>query len=165
VLAAATLSASGCLAVAAGTAAVAGGTAGYVYYKGSVPQDFHAGFAEAWNATLAALRDLGMPLLHNEAGPDSGSIESRTANNDSVSINLETHSKPPPEGAITRISVRVGVWGDRPVSERLLTQIGTHLGSNPPPPPPGGTVTREPPLAPVSQTLPPPTPVLPGKSP
>jgi hypothetical protein len=162
---------SGCLAVAAGTAAVAGGTAGYVYYKGSIPQDFRASFPDAWNATLAALRDLGMPLVHNEAGAESGSIESRNADNETVSISLETQtSKVPVEEKITRVSVRVGVWGDRQFSERLLAQIGTHLPSAmpppPPPPPPVGMSTREPPLVPVPQTpQSPPTPGVPGKSP
>src|SRR5881227_1175046 len=108
-LAATTLGVSGCLAVAAGTAAVAGGAAGYAYYKGGVAQDYHASFPDSWNATLGALSDLGMPLVYNEAGKDSGSVESRNAANDKVTISLETTpGKVPTESPTTNISVRVG---------------------------------------------------------
>jgi hypothetical protein len=142
---------AGCLLVAAGAAA--GGAAGYAYYKGKTCNSFAAGFEDTWAAAHTALGDLGMPILKDEHNQGSGIIKTQTADGDRVKIDLELiPSKIPAEGMLTRVCVRVGTFGDHPVSERVLYQIGAHLTTGPivmPPPNPSATM---PPIAPASSS-------------
>jgi hypothetical protein len=116
---------SGCLLVAAATAA-GGAAVGYAYYKGKVSQAYYANFDDAWAATLAAMSELGLPVLRQERGPASGRIDSWISG-DTVVIRLDEIEGAAREGALTRISVRVGTFGDHPLSARVLAQIGAHL--------------------------------------
>jgi hypothetical protein len=141
-LVAATLASSGCLAVAVGGAA-AGGAVGYAYLRGGLSQEFRAGLDDTWVATNAALGDLGMSVLAaGSKGETSAVVESQTGAGAKVHISLETRPSPiPAEGPLTRVSVRVGVFGDRPVSERVLAQIQGRLTPQAVVPlPPAGTV-------------------------
>jgi len=155
---------AGCLWVAAGAAA--GGAAGYAYYKGKNCQSFPAGFEDSWTATRAALSDLGMPVLKEERNQGCGIIKTQTSDGDRVKIDLDViPSRIPAEGMMTHICVRVGTFGDHPVSERVLYQIGAHLTTSPAVMPPGPGVATMPPIAPVpssGQTAEPP---LTGPSP
>src|SRR5262249_44570997 len=138
-----------CWWVAAGAAA--DGAAGYAYYKGKTCQSFPAGFEDTWAATRTALSELGMAIVKEERNQDTGTIKTQTSDGDRVRIVLEViPSRIPAEGMLTRVCVRVGTFGDHPVSERVLSQIGAHLTTGPivmPPPNPG--VTTMPPVAPV----------------
>src|SRR5262249_42393607 len=137
------------------------------------------GLDDSWTATHTALAELGMPILKEEHGLHSGTIDSRTADDDHVRIILESlKSSIPAEGQVTRVSVRVATFGDRPVSDRILYQIGLPLapanyvhpavgqaptgpgviqmGSTPPPPLAGNLQqTAAPPLADSQQAAPP----------
>lgn len=143
-LAGLTLAGAGCLAVAAGAAGA--GAATYVYFKGKVCQDYHAGFADAWKAVADALKEQGLPLLRQENDGSSGTITSRTAAPDesTISIRLSTEG----EAGLVRVCVRIGTLGDQAVSERILAQIGSHLTPTGVPPPPGAP----PKLGPIQQT-------------
>src|SRR6266436_6531369 len=116
---------SGCLVVAAGAAT--GGAVGYAYYRGNVTRFYAANLEDVHAATRSALAELGMPIA--EKNEDGGYlIDSRTADGDRVRLNLELQtSRIPAEGALTRVGVRVATFGDVPVSERILDQIGFHL--------------------------------------
>jgi hypothetical protein len=79
-------------------------------------------------------------------------VEGQTGDGTAVTVSLETRpGRIPVEGPLTRVNVRVGLWGDRAVSERLLAQVQARLGGAPQvaplPPAPG---------APLPQTAPPP---------
>jgi hypothetical protein len=126
-LASLALTNSGCLVVAAGAAGGAA-AAGYAYYKGKITETYAAGFTDSWAATQTALTELGMPILKEDRKGDTGTIETRTADDDAVRIYLEAvKSSIPAEDKVTQISVRVATFGDRPVSDRILYQIGLHL--------------------------------------
>jgi hypothetical protein len=174
VLALLSLSESGCLLVAAGAAG--GAAAGYAYYRGKVCQAYCANFEDAWAAVHTALTELGMPILSEERHGAEAWIKSQTAEADRVRIKLEViPSKIPADGPLTQVSVRVGAFGDHPVSERVLCQIGAHLIPSPAlapqtgvypasvPPPPLTPQTTEPPLTSSSADLSKPTtaPLLP----
>jgi hypothetical protein len=152
-LAACALASGGCLAVAVGAAAT-GAAVGYTYYRGGVGQDVQADFNTTWTATQLALTDLKMPIQEPTRAENSGTLKSQTGDGTVVNISLETRAgKIPAEGPLTEVHVRVGhFFGDREVSEKLLTQIETRLtpqGQAVPLPPAGGTVhqTAPPPLA------------------
>src|SRR5947208_15112349 len=172
---------SGCLLVAAGAAG--GAAAGYAYYNGRVCQSFVANFEDAWAATHAALGELGMPVLSEERQTGCGIIKTQTSDGDRIRIALDViPSRIPAEGSLTRICVRVATFGDHPVSERILCQVGAHLVASPVPIPlptsgprpvanaPGSDVpipapgqTAEPPLTSSfqpAQNVPPATPPL-----
>src|SRR5688500_3475436 len=125
-LAAGALAAGGCLWVAAGAAG--GAAVGYAYYKGKVSETYQAQLGDAWTATRLALNELGMPIVAEAHDGTGGFIESRTGTGERVLIDLEVQpSRVPADGARTHIGVRVANFGDRPVSERILYQVGMHL--------------------------------------
>jgi len=123
------------------------------------------------DAPVTALRDghrnfsvlsiaLQLPTITEEPGTGEAFVLSRTADDSKVRIYLETvPSRIPAEGALTRVSIRVGAFGDEAVSARILDQVSRHLGPPPlvapaagaPPPPLLG------PIRPVAATRPPET--------
>jgi hypothetical protein len=157
-LAAGSLSMAGCLFVAAGVAA-GSGTAAYIYFNGNVCQEFVASFDSTWKATLATLNEQGLPIIKNEVDGAKGKITSRTADNTGIHISLKTMPSPiPAEGSVTRVCVRFGIKGDRPVSERFLDRVAAHLfpAGGAPPLPPGvsGWKPAPGPIRPVSAVIP-----------
>jgi hypothetical protein len=123
------LSSAGCLAVAAVGAAGAG-AATYVYLHGNVCQQYHTTFADGWQAVATALKEQGLPLLHQENDGISGTITSKAPAGDEREITIHLSSEPghvQGEGTILSICVRVGWYGDQPLSESILAKIGSHL--------------------------------------
>jgi len=121
-----TLANSGCLLIAAGAAG--GAAVGYAYANGRVYETYNANLNDAWAATETALRELGMPIVKEERKGDGGFLESRSADNATVRIYVDAlASKIPAEGPLSRVSVRVATFGDKPFSNRLLDQVGMHL--------------------------------------
>jgi len=150
---------SGCLAAAVGACAAGAGMTANAYVKGKVCHLYVADLNDAVAATHAALSELGLPLEKEHVKPNSAVLRTRTGDGDRVRIILASEpSRIPADGAMTRISVRVGTFGDHPLSDRILMQIGAHLVPHAGPPLPGpGPVTpvaasglplpQEPPLA------------------
>ena len=138
-LALAALAQAGCLVVAAGAAAAG---AGYIYYKGEVPQTFAASIDDTRSAARAALTELGMPITAEEKESAGRFVlKSKLANGDVVRVNVEAEpGKFPAEGPVTRVGVRIATLGDYSASDRLLAQIGAHLVPQTPAPgaPPSG---------------------------
>jgi hypothetical protein len=127
-----TLANSGCLLAVAGAAG--GAAVGYAYYMGKLCETFGASFDDTWAATRTALAELAMPIVKEERKASEGFIESRTADGECVRIHLQAEtSKIPAEGQITRVCVRVATFGDHPVSDRVLNQVGVHLAPAPAP--------------------------------
>jgi hypothetical protein len=158
---------AGCLVVAAGAAAGAAAT-GYVYYKGKLYRDFPASIGDIQLATRSALVDLQFPLVTQEEKTGGVYFASKTTDGTPIRIWLEmVPSRVPADGTMTRVSVRVGAFGDEGVSIRILDQVAAHLvipaparpqaaAASPPAPPviqPAGAVlpgeTAPPPLAPT----------------
>jgi hypothetical protein len=162
---------AGCLVVAAG-AAVGGAAAaaGYAYYNGCLYRDYPASLGDSLAAVRTSLVELQFPIVKEETDTGSALVMTRTADGSKVRIHLDVvPSRIPVEPSATRVSVRVGAFGDEPVSVRLLDQVSAHLvpaGGAPPrlapqpaaPPPALGPIqttggtrpgeTAPPPLAP-----------------
>lgn len=170
VLAAVALGNSGCLLAAAGVAA--GGAAGYAYSEGLVCRTYEANFEDVWAAAHTALAELQLPVDKEEQNEDDGVIQSRTADKDRIRIYLETRaSRVPADGSVTRVCIRVATFGDHPLSQRILDQIGFHLVppgmvGQPPASPPLPATIQPASLTIPAQTAPPPElPPEPGKKP
>ncbi len=166
----------GCLWVAAGAAA--GGAAGYAYYQGKSCHPFAASFEDTWAAAHTAMGELGMAVLKEERNQGSGVIKSETSDGDRIRIALDSiPSRIPAEGMLTRVCIRVGTFGDHPLSERMLYQIGAHLAPTanappgsagvpmPPMAPSAAGQTTEPPLTGSSRLAPQPPPAIPPLQP
>ncbi len=119
---------AGCLLVAAGVASGAAAT-GYCYYKGRYYREYPAALGDALAAARTALTELQFPVLSEEAKNGSAFVASRTADGSAIRIYLDTvESRVPADGpALTRVSVRVGAFGDEEVSKRILDQVSLHL--------------------------------------
>jgi hypothetical protein len=127
-----TLGSAGCAALVLGAVA-AGGAAGYAYYQGSVPRDYHADVDQTWTATQYALQDLGLPVSKAEKQGAGGVIESVTPKKNKIYIQVEPSpaSLPPdptvPPGPATRVHVRVNTFGDHDLSDWILDQVEQRL--------------------------------------
>ena len=180
----------GCFWAIAG--ATCAGVAGYAYWQGKMCHAYVADIADAMKATKTALTELGMAVNKEELGDDKAVIKTRAADGTHVTIKFRRESSQiPSEGSITQICVRVGAFGDHPLSGRILYQISSHLvpvtppGAGPvagapmvapgpmPPPAPGAppnvpalpsprVLPGQPPLAPPGAPAPPPPPITPA---
>jgi hypothetical protein len=140
---------TGCIAAAVTGAVVGAGAAGYAYYQGAVPRDYPAGMDLTWAAAQQAVVDLGMPLEKATRDNDGGTIETKTGDGDKVQIHVEPRAaRVPADGQWSNVAVRVGIFGDSKLSERLLDQIDTHLPHAPVPATAPAGETGPPPLAP-----------------
>lgn len=155
------LTGSGCLAIGAGVAG--GAVAGYYYYKGKVAQRYEASFADTWAATRDTLPELGLTIINEERDSAGGWFEVRTAAGERARVYVDPQAPPAHSaGHLTQVSVRVGTFGDSPLSEKILDQIGRRLQPasllRPAEIPPPGVVPP--------QTAPPPLlpPVTPGST-
>jgi hypothetical protein len=136
------LAQAGCLLAIAGVAA-GGAATGYLYYKGRIYRDYPAHLPDVRNAVHASLLDLHFPILTEESKDGKAFLVTKTTNDKKVKIYLDCLASPiPAEGLVSRVSIRVGAFGDEGISARVLDQIAWRLSHAAPPPGP----------APIQQT-------------
>jgi Protein of unknown function (DUF3568) len=143
----------GCLWAAVGVTCA--GVAGYGYWQGRDCHAYVADIGDAAKATKTALAELGMTINKEDANDKTAVIKTRATDGSNVTIKLRREtSQIPSEGTITEICIRVGTFGDHPLSGRILYQISMHLlpamppGGAPPPPP--GTAVMAPGVPPTA---------------
>ncbi len=160
VVAALALIHGGCLVLAAGAAAGGAAAVGYAVWKGRMYRDYYAAMPDTQAAVVAALADLQFPVANQATVDGETYVESLTADRTKVKIYLDpVPGRVPADGPVTRVSIRVGTFGDEDLTRRLLDQIGYRLAptaqSGPirpvpaplPPTPPPAVETAPPPLA------------------
>jgi hypothetical protein len=96
------------------------------YSVGRAMQDFKVPSATVMSAVLEAMADLGMTVTRRSQDGPASQVEGRTADGRSVAVTLR------PNKPITRVSCRIGLFGDEPLSRTLLRRIGVRLGTLPP---------------------------------
>jgi uncharacterized protein YceK len=109
---------SGCAAVVAGGAA-AGGT--YYYVTGWLNKDYNAGIEKAYSAGIQGCNDLGLSITKREKNLTNASIDAKDGDR-TVWITMESKTT-----RVTKISVRVGITGDKLASQRIQEAIAKHL--------------------------------------
>jgi hypothetical protein len=118
---------AGC-AVAVLGAAAGGAALGYAYLRGALSRDYPALLGDTIRVTKTALGELGFPIVREKTDTGTAYIQTKTADNDTITIYFDlVPSSIPSEGAMTRVTVRVGYAGDDVVSARILDQISKHL--------------------------------------
>jgi hypothetical protein len=89
-------------------------------------QDFRFPAGEVTTAVLEAMEDLKITVTRRDHDGLASQIEGRTSDNRTVTVTLR------PQKPITRVSCRIGWFGDEPLSRTLLQRVGVRLGVLPP---------------------------------
>jgi hypothetical protein len=112
---------TGCalLLVGAGSAA---GAAGVAWVRGDLEATLNADPRQIEQAAIKAFEELSIPLVSSKSSALDGEVIGRTATDTKVSIKIEST-----ETDKSRISIRVGTFGDQQMSRRLLDEIQQQL--------------------------------------
>jgi hypothetical protein len=108
---------SGCALLLAGGAGAAGAGTG-VYVKGDLETNLEAPLERTIEATNRAIDNLEFVKISEEADKLTGEITARTAQDKKIKIKLDKVTD-----NTTKISIRVGVFGDKALSYSLLEEI------------------------------------------
>lgn len=117
---------SGCAAVPVPILASAGvgvaqfGTGAFI--NGELQAAFHAPLATVHNAVLQAATELGYPVLRERLEEQDSVVSLQTSGNKTIRIDLFSSSP-----VVTRINIRVDVFGDQAVSRLLAGRIAQVL--------------------------------------
>jgi hypothetical protein len=134
------LASPGCMTVApiAGTVLGQGGS-GYSYAAGRASQVFVYPQPTLEMAVLAAMEDLRIASVRKSLDGSVLRIDGLTPDRRTAAVLVR-----PQQGA-SRVIVRIGWFGDEPLSKALMDRIGIRLGTLPP-----AAIPAEPPSAPAS---------------
>jgi len=109
---------SGCLLAAAGAA----GAVGVAYAKGDLTATLEANPQQVVDATNEAFEQMDIVQVGSNATAVDGQVTGRTAGDDRIVVNVKS------EGAsASRISIRVGTFGDETLSRQILDKIKANL--------------------------------------
>ena len=123
VLVAALGGASGCLVVAA----AAGTGMSVVYFKGEFKARLPAQPQAVSSAASAVLRDMKMHILSEDSTEIDARLVARTANDKKVTLTINSESD-----GISKLSIRVGMFGDEYLSRTIYDKIRARLGPEAP---------------------------------
>ena len=113
---------SGCAeAVLVGVGAV-GGAGAALWYRGKMEENLNVPFSKAHTATLAALKDLKLPINKDRKGGLKARIESQFPEGKYVWIKVRAVTD-----SSSKVTVRVGVFGNRSKSQEIFDAIHQHL--------------------------------------
>lgn len=99
---------------------------GFSYSAGRAVQTYSQVPATVHPAVLAALDDLRVQAVREVNDGNAIIVEGTTADNRRASVTLRPH----PGG--TRLSARIGLFGDEPLTHALVDRVGVRLGTLPP---------------------------------
>lgn len=142
---------TGCVALAVGGAAAAGGI-GYAYYNGLLERHYLGPVEPTYQAARKALATMAMPITNEAIEGSRAHLEARTPSEERIRLWLEpVPRKTPADPVLTRVTVRVDVFGDRETSRKIFDAIDKEVG-------PSGIPPEERPLqaTPAIQLSPPP---------
>ncbi len=113
---------SGCAeAVLVGVGA-AGGAGAVLWTKGRMKEEFDISFSKVHTATLAALKDLDLPIKGDKKKGLKAKIESQFPDGKFVWIGIRAVTE-----SSSKITVRVGVFGDKSRSQKIFEAIHRRL--------------------------------------
>ncbi len=109
---------SGCAVILAGGAGA--GTVAYI--KGELQTNLEASLEKSIEATRSAVENLKFIKISEEADKLTGEIIARTSQDEKITIQLNKVTE-----NTTKISIRVGMFGDQSLSHSLLEEIKKEL--------------------------------------
>lgn len=111
---------SGCAVLVGGM--IGGGVAGY--FKGVLKTEENATFDKVWLAVVETVEQEDFEIVRKESGIGKALVEARILKKeDAVAYVTVAYKKP----EVTKISIRVGVFGDEEESRRILGMIREKL--------------------------------------
>lgn len=113
----------GCAALVVGGAAAGAGVATVSYIKGELQTTYAASLNSTWDASLVALKDLGIEVASIQKDATGGVIEATRADGTRVKITLS-----PAGPDTTLVKIRIGIFGNRDASMAIHRKIETKLG-------------------------------------
>lgn len=111
---------SGCVALVAGGAAA--GVGAVFYHNGELRTDEAVGYDQAWDAILAATKELHYAVVEQNKDPLTAKLTARAPGDKKIEIGLDKVS-----GTVSRIKIRVGTFGDKTYSQAILDTIKRHF--------------------------------------
>ncbi len=108
----------GCFVVAAGAA----GAGAVAYVRGELSSNVPHGLDDTFAACQRAVRDLELIRIDDHKTSLDAQLVSRTALDKKIEIKLERVGD-----KLTKVSIRVGVMGDQPLSLTILDKINAEL--------------------------------------
>jgi hypothetical protein len=114
---------SGCVAVVGGAAAGAGAVC---WVEGALRTTLGHPIREVHDATVGALKNIGVGIVADKTESFSGEIESALQGGSNVRVELKAVSS-----TATEVTIRVGMFGDRNQSDMVLNAIEVRLGDTP----------------------------------
>ncbi|ACB74869.1 DUF3568 family protein [Opitutus terrae] len=109
---------TGCVAVAAG----AGAGAAVAWVRGELQTNLSADFENAVRATNRALTQLQLAKISEKKDALNAVITARNAADKKIEIQLANAAR-----NLTKVEIRVGVFGDEPLSIAILEKIKDNL--------------------------------------
>lgn len=94
-----------------------------IFVKGDLKSVIHAPLDSAWEATQKAVEELKLPITNQQKDAFSGNLTSVTANNEVIAITLQKSIKD-----LTETTIRVGSFGDLPLSRIIFETLKENLG-------------------------------------
>ncbi len=117
------MSVAGCGTLVIGSAAAVLGGTGVLYYRGKAEKVYAASLERCYDATLTAAENLGYELEKKALGKSSGKVVVKNAESDNVTVKMTPLA---PES--TKLTIRVGVFGDQKESQAIIDEIDRALG-------------------------------------
>lgn len=111
----------GCALFVVGAAAGAG-VGGYAYANGELKSSETVTYDTACAATLAAMKDLGFAVVEEKKDALTDKITARSTADKKVYVTLAKQS-----ATSTEIRIRVGTFGDEPLSRQVMDKIKSHF--------------------------------------
>ncbi len=115
---------SATLLMNSGCALLVGGAAGagtVAYLKGELKTNEDVPINKVFDATQAALKEMGLTVQKFEKAVDSAQVTAITADDKTIKINLKKRND-----YLTELSIRVGTFGDESLSKKILEKIRKH---------------------------------------
>jgi hypothetical protein len=109
---------AGCIVVAAGAAAYGG----HEYVNGTMDGIAGASLDRTWRATLATVQEMGLNITSKTKDGTSARIVAQTTERTQIEFDLTRRSHD-----FTKVSIRVGIFGDEAESRRILNMIKAKL--------------------------------------
>ena len=112
---------NGCVLFVAGAVA-AGGAGTWAYIKGEIKATEEAPLDKAWAATLDTMKDMEFPVTYKGKDALAGELKAVNSSGTTIHIYLKKLSE-----HSTEIRIRVGTFGDEPLSRTIITKIDNRL--------------------------------------
>ncbi len=114
-----------CIVALMNLTACSTGHVGVKNYAGTVVTYIDATPEQITNAAVNTIRELKLTLISSSWSTLDGEVVARTAQDKKVDIEIKGVGQ-----NISKIEIRVGVWGDEAMSVRILDKIKAKLGKN-----------------------------------